>query len=421
MNRRTSGAAKVGLIWIIVLILLLLGCAAGLYTVSADKTKAEEAVAAQKRLTEDAEKKAKASKDKLSSLSKVVGFRDETDQGDSREEQIAKALEEIRTKQNLGADATSTSKVIEKLQVQIEELTRQLAEAKTQFSTEVQARASLQGNLQDVTKAKDEENEKITKQLTDERDRHANQETTDKGRIDDLDKRLKDADARVKAANDDRDKQVAKLTEDVKVRDGRIAELSKRVEMIRQPDTPDGSVLDASTASTCYIDLGRKNLLVRGTRFKVFNYAKNGAMHDKGMIEVTKVEDAMSEATVVDLKDKFDPITKGDKIAAPNYDPNMKREFVLVGRFPSGYSRALVADRLRALGATVKDKVGPSTDFLIIGDKDEGASSKPEETKDGGNDANAAGPSEDEELKLAQLYRVQIVAVRDILEYVKYE
>jgi hypothetical protein len=421
MNRRTSGAATVGLIWIIVLILLLLGCAAGLYTVSADKTKAEEAVAAQKRLTEDAEKKAKASKDKLSSLSKVVGFRDETDQGDSREEQITKALEEIRTKQNLGADATSTSKVIEKLQAQIEELTRQLAEAKTQFSTEVQARASLQGNLQDVTKAKDEENEKITKQLTDERDRHANQETTDKGRIDDLDKRLKDADARVKAANDDRDKQVAKLTEDVKVRDGRIAELSKRVEMIRQPDTPDGSVLDASTASTCYIDLGRKNLLVRGTRFKVFNYAKNGAMHEKGMIEVTKVEDAMSEATVVDLKDKFDPITKGDKIAAPNYDPNMKREFVLVGRFPSGYSRALVADRLRALGATVKDKVGPSTDFLIIGDKDEGASSKPEETKDGGNDANAAGPSEDEELKLAQLYRVQIVAVRDILEYVKYE
>src|SRR5262249_55792152 len=192
-------------------------------------------------------------------------------------------------------------------------------------------------------------------QLTDERDRHANQETTDKGRIDDLDKRVKDADARAKTAKDEADKQIAKLTEDVKVRDGRIAELSKRVEMIRQPDQPDGSVLAASTASTCSIELGRKQLLVRGTRFKVFNYTKNGQMHEKGMIEVTKVDDSMSEATVVELKDKFDPITKGDKIAAPNYDPNMKREFVLVGRFPSGYSRALVADRLRALGATVKD------------------------------------------------------------------
>ena len=54
----------------------------------------------------------------------------------------------------------------------------------------------------------------------------------------------------------------------------------------------------------------------------------------------------------------------------------------------------------------------------MVGDKDEGA--KPEETKEG-DAAAAAGPSEDEELKLAQLYRVQIVAVRDILEYVKYE
>jgi predicted nucleic acid-binding Zn-ribbon protein len=421
MNRRTSGAATVGLIWIIVLILLLIGCAAGLYAVSADKTKAEEAIVAQKKLTEEADGKVKALKNKLSALSKVVGFRDETDQGDSRDDQIAKAIEDIRTKQNLGPDATTTSKVIEKLQTQIEELTRQLAEAKTQQATEVQARASLQGNLQDVTKAKDEENEKITKQLTDERDRHANQETTDKGRIDDLEKRMKDADARVKAAKDEGDKQIAKLTEEVKTRDGRIAELAKRVETIRLPDQPDGSVLDASTASTCYIDIGRKQMLVRGTRFKVFSYAKNGSMHEKGMIEVTKVEDSMAEATVVDLKDKFDPIAKGDKIAAPNYDPKMPREFVLVGRFPSGYSRALVADRLRALGSTVKDKVGPTTDFLVIGDKDEGAASKPEEAKEGGSDASAAGPSEDEELKLAQLYRVQIVPVRDILDYVKYE
>jgi predicted nucleic acid-binding Zn-ribbon protein len=418
MNRRTSGAATVGLIWIIVLILLLIGCAAGLYAVSADKTKAEEAIVAQKKLTEEADGKVKTLKNKLSALSKVVGFRDESDQGDSRDDQIAKAIEDIRTKQNLGADATTTSKVIEKLQTQIEELTRQLAEAKTQQTTEVQARASLQGNLQDVTKAKDEENEKITKQLTDERDRHANQETTDKGRIDDLEKRMKDADARVKAAKDEGDKQIAKLSEEVKTRDARIAELAKRVETIRLPDQPDGSVLDASTASTCYIDIGRKQMLVRGTRFKVFSYAKNGSMHEKGMIEVTKVEDSMAEATVVDLKDKFDPIAKGDKIAAPNYDPKMPREFVLVGRFPSGYSRALVADRLRALGSTVKDKVGPTTDFLVVGDKDEGAA-KPEETKEG--DAAAAAPSEDEELKLAQLYRVQIVPVRDILDYVKYE
>ena len=270
---------------------------------------------------------------------------------------------------------------------------------------------------EDVTKAKDDENEKVTKQLTDERDRHANQETTDKGRIDDLTKRLADADSRAKADGAEKDKTIAKLTDDLKVRDGRIAETTKKLEMIRLPDTPDGAVVDVSNANTCYVDIGARQMLRRGTRFKVFNYTKNGAQHDKGMIEITKVEDSMAAATVVDLKDRFDPISKGDKIAAPNYDPKMPREFVLMGRFPSGYSRAMVADRLRALGATVKEKIGPATDFLIVGDKEEAA--KPDEAKEG--DAAAAGPSEDEQLKLAQLYRVQIVQVRDILDYLRYE
>ena len=209
-----------------------------------------------------------------------------------------------------------------------------------------------------MTKTKDEEIDKVTKQLTDERDRHANQETTDKGRIDDLTKRLADADSRAKADGAEKDKTIAKLNDELKVRDGRIAETTKKLEMIRLPDTPDGSVVDVSNANTCYVDIGAKQMLRRGTRFKVFNYTKNGAMHDKGMIEITSVEDSMAAATVVDLKDRFDPISKGDKISAPNYDPKMPREFVLMGRFPSGYSRAMVADRLRALGATVKDKVG---------------------------------------------------------------
>lgn len=420
MNCRTRGAMKVSLLWVVVLIVLLLGTVGGLYSVSSEKTKAEDATLAAKKLADENDVKAKANNTKLFAVSKEVGFRDEADpKAETRPEQVAKTLEDLRTKYNLGQDATSASRVIEKFAGQVDALNRQLAEAKTQASTAEQARASLEGNLQDMTKKKDEEADGIKKQLSDERDRHANQETTDKARIDDLDKRLKDAETRAKSKEDDLEKQIVKLKEDVKVREGRVAELSKKVEMIRLPDEPDGSVIDASTANTCYIDLGRKQLLRPGTRFKVFNYTKNGAQHDKAMIEVTKVNENMAEATVVDLKDRFDPITKGDKISAPNYDPNMPREFVLVGRFPSGYTRALVADRLRSLGATVKDKVGPATDFLVMGDQEEAA--KADEAKEGDAAAAGANVSEDEQLKLAQLYRVQIVQVRDILEYVKYE
>ncbi len=417
MNRRTRGAATVGLIWVVVLIVLLLAAVGAAWLVSADKTKAEERVAAVTKEREAAETKYADVKKKLAEFSKAAGFRDPNDPDAMvRIEQMNAGIEDVRNKQKLGADATTASKVIELLGTRVDELTRQLAESEARASQAEQARAALQGNLQDVTKQKDEANDKVTKQLSDERDRHANQEATDKGRIDDLDKRLHDAEARQKADKDESDKTIAKLNEELKVREGRITELAKKVEMIKLPDSPDGSVVDVSTANTCYIDLGRKQLLRRGTRFKVFNYTKNGAIHEKGMIEVTSVEDSMAEATVVDLKDRLDPLSKGDKIAAPNYDPAMPREFVLTGRFPSGYSKAMVTDRLRSLGATVKDAVGPATDFLVVGDKEEGA--KPEEAA--GGEAGAA-PSEDEQIKRAQLYRVQIIQARDILEYLKYE
>lgn len=419
MSRRTRGAASVGLIWIVLLIVILLGCVAGLYFVNADKALLEEKVRTVTKERDEQQSRVAEGKKKIIELSKLAGFRDDNDpNAETRAEQVQKIVGEIATKRALGADATTASRVLERLDTQIDELTRQLAEAKDANAKAEQARASLQANLQDVTKQKDELNDKVSKELSDERDRHGAQEATDKTRIEDLDKRLKDADARAKSEKDELEKQVAKLTEEVKVRDGRIVELSKKVEMIRLPDQPDGSVVAVSTASTCYLDLGSKQMLRRGTRFKVFNYTKNGAMHEKGMVEVTKVEDAMAEATVVDLKDRFDPIQRGDFIAAPNYDPTMPREFVLMGRFPSGYSRALVADRLRALGANVKDKVGPTTDFLVVGDKEDAAAeAAPKE----GDAAAAAAPTEDDQLKMAQLYRVQIVQVRDILEFLKYE
>jgi hypothetical protein len=421
MNRSTRGAASVGLIWVVVLVVLLLASVGGIWKVNSDNALLEANVAKFTKERDSAEARVTENKKKILEISKVIGFRDENNpDAEVRPDQITSTLKGLSEKYGLGQDATTASKAIERFTAQIDELTRTKGEAITQGAQAEQARAALQGNLQDMTKKKDEEIDGVTKQLSDERDRHANQETTDKGRIDDLTKRLADAEGRAKSDKAEADKQIAKLTDELKVRDERIASSSKKLEMIRQPDQPDGSVVDVSNANTCYVDLGAKQMLRRGTRFKVFNYTKNGALHEKGMIEITKVEDAMAAATVVELKDKHDPITKGDKIAAPNYDPKMPREFVLMGRFPSGYTRAMVADRLRSLGATVKDKVGPATDFLIMGDKDEGAA-KPEEAKDGGEDAKATGPSDDEQLKLAQLYRVQIMPVREILDYLRYE
>jgi hypothetical protein len=141
-------------------------------------------------------------------------------------------------------------------------------------------------------------------------------------------------------------------------------------------------------------------------------------MREKGMVEVSSVQEAMAECTVVDVKDRLDPIARGDKISAPNYDPEMPREFVLTGRFPSGYSRAMVADRLRALGAKVADKVGPTTDFLVLGESETAVTPAEGEEE---AEAGGEGGAETGDMQLAQLYRVQILPVREILEVLKYE
>ena len=421
MNGRTRGTAYVGVVWVVILVLFLLIACGLLAMVNSDRSKIEE-----EKNKAVADAKAAATRvdehnRKLLQLSEQVGYKEESPMAASRPDEIKTRLEGLRGsyKEWLGSDITTLARVVDKMQAQVDDVTRLLGEARVQGQTAENSRKSLEQNLADVTRQKDEAYAELQKQLTTERDRNSSQESSDKSRVEELNRRLSDHETRAKGEKEELEKQLAALNEEIKKREGRIAELAKKVEIIKLPDQPDGSVVGVSTAGTCYLDLGTKDLLRRGTRFKVFTYGKGGEMLEKGMVEVTKVEEAMAEATVIEVRNQFDPIARGDRISAPNYDPKMPREFVLTGRFPGGYSRAMVADRLRALGARVVEKVGPATDFLIVGDKDDAAA--PADAGADATEGDAAGGGESEEMKLASLFRVQVLAAREILEYVKYE
>lgn len=421
MNRRIRGAATVGLVWVIVLIVLLLIAGSSAYVFASDKTDVERKFKDAEVAGAASEKKFRDAATKLARLSEVVGFRNEDDKASESRADEAKgritALQEGNSAW-LGKDASTLARVIDAYEAKINDLNKEIAEAKQQHTAAEASRAATERSLREVTSAKDEDKAKVSKELQDERDRNSAQESADKSRIEELNGRLTAADAKARGEKEELEAKLLALQEEVKKRDGRVAELAKRVETIRLPEEPDGSVVAVSTADTCYIDLGSKQLLRRGTRFKVFTYGKNGAMREKGMVEVSSVQEDSAACTVVDVKDRLDPISRGDKISAPNYDPEMPREFVLTGRFPSGYSRAMVADRLRALGAKVADKVGPTTDFLVLGESETAAA-----PADGESEAEAGGEggAETGDMSLAQLYRVQILPVREILEFLKYE
>jgi hypothetical protein len=421
MNRGVLGAATVGVVWVISLVVLLLFSGGFLYLLASERATLEANAARADREKDAETERANAALLRVIELSKVVGFRNEQDP-DSRTDvaQVAGTIQQLQdnySAHGISKEQSSLSRVVERMKARLDELTRQLNESKQQATAAEQARASLEQAKNDLSNQKDEAYAQLQRQLQDERDRNASQETADRNRIDELNKRQTDLEARARSEKEALETRVAELVGEVRKRDGRIAELQKKVEYIRLPDEPDGSVVAVSNANTCYVDLGTRDLLRRGTRFKVFTYGKGGEIREKGMIEVSSVREDSAEATVIELRDRYDPIARGDRIAAPNYDPKMPREFVLIGRFPTGYSRAMVADRLRALGANVADKVGPTTDFLVVGDKETGAAAE------GGEEEGAAADetAEPEEMKLAQLYRVQILPVREILEFLNYE
>ena len=92
----------------------------------------------------------------------------------------------------IGPDVSTLQRLVDSFHTRIDNLVRERDEARAQQAAAEQARASLQQNMNDQLRQKDEAAATITKQLQDERDRNASQEQADKTRIEDLGKRIAD-------------------------------------------------------------------------------------------------------------------------------------------------------------------------------------------------------------------------------------
>jgi hypothetical protein len=230
--------------------------------------------------------------------------------------------------------------------------------------------------------------------------------------ITDLRKQVQDAEAAKASAEQEKTREVEKLTAE---RNGYRSELEKasaqvqvlksRKRAIETDTSPDGSVLSISDAQDfAVIDLGKgNNNLLPGTNFDVYGIGKGGQEIPKGMIKVTKVEDDSSSCAVLDVFDRFNPIAPGDKIRSMTYSPKETVHVALVGRFQR-MGKGDMAQRLRSLGVVVDDKVSISTTYLVVG--------APE---------NEAAPIEETpEYKAAELYGIQKLTEKELSRFTRY-
>jgi hypothetical protein len=154
--------------------------------------------------------------------------------------------------------------------------------------------------------------------------------------------------------------------------------------------TKDGGIdLVVGNQGLVHINLGRKNHILPGMTFEVFNKITGptrnelGEYRGKATIEVINVQEHSSVARIVRQEERAQAVLRGDVIANLVYDPDMTFKFFIYGDFDlDGRGEATDADRRRVENMVIGwgGEVAPArqpggdpnpidfdVDFLVLG------------------------------------------------------
>ncbi len=368
MRNRARGASQVSLVWLIVVIFIALGAIGTAWIQGQNSANFETDAATQRSAAIQANEALSTTNTSFQNFSQKIGFL-----GGSTVGQPGAADAAIATaKQALGAEAPSDAKSVEDL---LNAALRVAASRKQAVESRDQQIAQLTSSLDAANRSVSTVRSELQRQLDDANTAARDQAANDAARVQNLESQLtqqrtaaRDAAEQLSAARDDAAKQIASIQKEFDLVRAKNADLSTKLAFLRVPDQPKGRVIDSSEAlPVAWVDVGRKDRVLPGMRFEVVQYDASRQLRAKGWAEVVKVEDAMSEVRL-ELADPLRPVTRGDLLRNPLFDPKGERRAALVGRFPlSAGGKQGVASRLGDLGITVVEAVDPSTDYVIVG------------------------------------------------------
>ena len=198
---------------------------------------------------------------------------------------------------------------------------------------------------------------------------------------DDLDQQLKTSKAewvaQIEELTDTMNEQVIQLNRRVNFLLSEKGSLQQRIEKLNEEVIkektfddvePDGELLElADSVGKGWINLGRVDHLRPGIVFRVFQPIKGGKKLLKGRVEVVRVNENMSEVRVVEEIDDLTPMTKGDLISSPFYDPKAQPVFVFATSelATDDYTKEYLEAKIASYGASVGEQVTLETDYLV--------------------------------------------------------
>jgi len=367
MRNRQRGVA---LVWLIVLIILMIGAVIFGWVQASNASKLDADLNTA-RVNEQAARTALDEQvTKFREFSELVGCR-EANQNLGTKDLATKAVEDLKKTLEKGLPADAKT---------IEDLARHAASTAVARAQEIDQKEAqiteLKGQVSAKEKAIDTTRQELQRQIDEERSRARDQATNDAARVKNLEDQLnqkitaaKEAADRLTAAQEAAEREKSDAQKKYDLVAAKNADLAAKLAFTREAPTSKGEVIEVSDAlPIAYINLGDGDRLVAGMRFEVVDYDSNQKFRSKGWAEVTKiVSGKMSE---VRLESRYTtlPISRGDMLLNPLFDPKGTRKAVLVGQFPiSAGGRKGVEARLKDLGIAVGEKVDTTTDYLILG------------------------------------------------------
>lgn len=410
MKKSETGAGQVGLLWVVFLVVLVLGLAGFTYIAWKDKADQETALKSAQKAADDAQKKFEAKAQMIIDISGAVGFRDEDiELSPTSKMAIEDRMTILREKfsDHISETDTTLAVALDKMVDAYDALERQLNESRQTAAQELDLRRQAEGTINTIQDDMNQRIQELETQLSDEQQRAQAQLDEDNERINNLQAQLDEANNSVREAESRLAAAVETNAKEMTMLNARIAAQAKKLEALREPEKPDGRVVGSMTGSDLvYIDIGRQDGLRMGTKFEVYRHGKGGELLPKGWVEVRRVDKDTAMCGIVDTFDQFDPIVKGDVVVNPHFARNLTKTFVFLGVFPPSMNRGFVRERLMALGADVNDIIDSGTDFLVLGDKEQGEF--------------AVELQDTPEFKLATQLGIQLIRLKELAEYIKY-
>jgi hypothetical protein len=261
--------------------------------------------------------------------------------------------------------ATPVSSLLTQSKAALDTKDKRIADLEQQNTTLTGQLTAAAAATAEANRQKSEEVTKLNEEKTELRQFITGQLTAKDQTIAGLNEQVRTQNATLDSERQERAVEALALNKEKNILKGQIDALAQQMSLRNPPQQPDGAVISASQrANKAWVDLGRKDMLARGTVFQIVSPV-SGALKGRGV--VTRVEYDRAELELSDIVDRFDPIMKGDLVRNDLYGKGVRRNIYLMGRFTAPLTKPEVKTILESLGNKVYDKIGPGIDLVILG------------------------------------------------------